>query len=210
MAVLAAVIAALTLIGVAGPAPAGAAAAGPVASYVPERIIAAPSFPGVAAWGLAYNPVSDELIVGDYVSRQVRRYTRGGVYLGDLRNAGKTIGGVASALGVDPRDGAIYVAVTGEGRTSLDVRKYDKDGNFLFDLDMPGAATWLTVDHDGNLWVPEGFSGSVVRKFTVDDATKSGYLAGAHHRGQARRADEGADRGGSRCAGQYLCRRCRQ
>ena len=176
MAVLAAVIAALTLIGVAGPAPAGAAAAGPVASYVPERVIAAPSFPGVAAWGLAYNPVSDELIVGDYVSRQVRRYTRSGVYLGDLRNAGKTIGGVASALGVDPRDGAIYVAVTGEGRTSLDVRKYDKDGNFLFDLDMPGAATWLTVDHDGNLWVPEGFSGSVVRKFTVDDATKSATL----------------------------------
>lgn len=154
----------------------GEARAGSVTSYVAERIIGAPSFPGVAAWGLAYNPVSDELIVGDYVSRQVRRYTRGGIYLGDLRNAGKTIGGVASALGVDPRDGAIYVAVTGEGRSSLDVRKYDKEGNFLFDLDMPGAATWLTVDHDGNLWVPEGFSGSVVRKFTVDDATKSAQL----------------------------------
>lgn len=152
----------------------GATQRGPVvASYVAERLIAAPSFPGVAAWGLAYNPVSDELIVGDYVSKQVRRYTRTGVYLGDVRNSAKTIGGVASALGVDPRDGAIYVAVTGEGRVGGDVRKYDKDGNFLFGLDLPGATTWLTVDKSGNLWVPEGFSGSVVRKFTVDDATKS-------------------------------------
>jgi len=80
---------------------------------------------------------------------------------------------VASALGVDPRDGAIYVAVTGEGRVGGDVRKYDKDGNYLFGLDLPGATTWLTVDKSGNLWVPEGFSGPVVRKFTVDDATKS-------------------------------------
>lgn len=179
-ALLAALCAVATLLGFSASAatgdPSGPGARAAVSAYVPERVIGAPSYPGVAAWGLAYNPVSDEMIVGDYVSRQVRRYTRAGVYLGDLRNTGKTIGGVASALGVDPRDGAIYVAVTGEGRTSLDVRKYDKDGNFLFDLDMPGAATWLTVDHDGNLWVPEGFSGSVVRKFTVDDASKSATL----------------------------------
>ena len=173
---LAAVLALLLCWAMGAPSSAGVAAATRVTAYVPQRLIGAPSFPGVAAWGLAYNPVSDELIVGDYVSRQVRRYTRDGVYLGDLRNVGKTIGGVASALGVDPRDGAIYVAVTGEGRTSLDVRKYDKDGVFLFDLDMPGAATWLTVDAAGNLWVPEGFSGSVVRKFTVDDATRSATL----------------------------------
>ncbi len=160
-----------------GAGPAGAAAARAlVAAYVSERLISAASFPAVAAWGLAYNPVTDEMIVGDYVSRQVRRYTRDGVYLGDLKNNGPTVGGVASALGVDPRDGAIYTAVTGEGRTSLDVRKYDKDGQFLFDLDMPNATTWLTVDKDGNLWVPEGFSGSVVRKFSVDDMTKSATL----------------------------------
>ena len=53
-----------------------AAAAPPRAAWTApqvERIIGAPSRPGVAAWGITYNPVTDEILVGDYVSDQVRR-----------------------------------------------------------------------------------------------------------------------------------------
>lgn len=147
-------------------------AAGP-GSYVPQRIIGGPSNPALSAWGIVHNPVTDEILVGDYLTSQVRRMTREGRYLGDLQNPGSRIGGVASALGVDPRDGSIYLAVTGEGRTSDDVRKYDKFGNYLFGLDMPTSTTWLTVDKDGYLWVPSAYKGARLTRYRVDNATKS-------------------------------------
>lgn len=149
-----------------------AADAGP-GRYVAQRLIGGPSTPGMGAWGIVYNPVSSEVLVGDYLSAQVRRMTRDGEYLGDLKNPGNRIGGVASALGVDPRDGAIYLAVTGEGRSSPDVRKYDKFGNYLYGLDMPTSTTWLTVDSSGHLWVPSAYKGARLTRYRVNDATKS-------------------------------------
>ena len=153
----------------------GAARAVPAGpgTYVPQRIIGGPSSPALSAWGIVHNPVTNEILVGDYLTSQVRRMTRDGRYLGDLQNPGSRIGGVASALGVDPRDGSIYLAVTGEGRTSDDVRKYDKFGNYLFGLDMPTSTTWLTVDKDGYLWVPSAYKGARLTRYRVDNATKS-------------------------------------
>ena len=162
-----------------GAAPVGAAGAGvgvaraAPGGYAATRLIGGPSNPGLSAWGVAYNPVSNELLVGDYVTSQVRRMTPAGVYLGDLSNPGNRLGGVASALGVDPRDGSIYLAVTGEGRTSMDVNKYSKSGAFLYGLDMPASTTWLAVDKDGYLWVPVAYKGARVTRYKVDDATKS-------------------------------------
>jgi hypothetical protein len=109
-----------------GLVPAGAAA--PWEAPRIQRVIGGPSRPGVAAWGLAYNPVTGEMIVGDYVSNQVRRFALSGRWLGDFSNPKGNVGGVGSALAVDPRDGSTYLAVTGDGKTSKDVRKYDASG----------------------------------------------------------------------------------
>lgn len=156
---------------VSGPVPAGAAA--PWQAPRIERIMGGPSRPGVAAWGLAYNPVSAELIVGDYISNQVRRFGLDGTWLGDFSNPKGSVGGVGSALAVDPRDGSTYLAVTGDGKSSKDVRKYDVNGTFLYDFDLPGSITWLTVDDDGFLWAPEAFGGTRIQQWRVSDASKS-------------------------------------
>src|SRR3712207_1260130 len=88
------------------------------------RIISGPSKPGIAAWGLAYNKVTNEFVVGDYVSNQIRRFSRSGQLLGEFRNPKNNTEGVASGVAVDQRNGTSYVAIAGDGRTSKDVRKY--------------------------------------------------------------------------------------
>ena len=155
----------------AGQVPAGAAA--PWQAPRIERVMGGPSRPGVAAWGLAYNPVTGELIVGDYVSNQVRRFSLDGTWLGDFSNPKGNVGGVGSALAVDPRDGSTYLAVTGDGKTSKDVRKYDASGTFMYDFDLPGSITWLTVDAQGYLWAPEAFGGTRIQKWRVSDSTRT-------------------------------------
>ena len=50
---------------------------------------------------------------------------RPATWIGDFINPNVSIAGVVSAIAVDPRDGSTYVAVTGDGRNSKDVRKYD-------------------------------------------------------------------------------------
>src|SRR5262245_37058661 len=53
-------------------APASAAPPGHTPRFV--RTIAGPGEAGVYAWGMEYNPVSDEILVGDYWNYQIRRY----------------------------------------------------------------------------------------------------------------------------------------
>lgn len=139
-----------------------------------ERIISGSSRPGVGAWGVAYNPVSDEVVVSDYVSNQLRRYSRSGAHLGDFANPKGTTEGVPSAVAVDPSDGSVYLAITGTGRTSKNVRKYDRTGKFLYDFAVSRSATWLAVDLHGHLWVPEAFaSGGRILEYAVDDVTQT-------------------------------------
>lgn len=137
-----------------------------------ERLVSGPSRPGIGAWGLAHNPVTDEFVVGDYTSNQVRRYSRDGVHLGDFSNPSGSTDGVPSAIAVDPRDGSTYVAITGDNHVSRDVRKYDRDGEFLWDADVPGPVTWLTIDDDGYLWAPAAFRGHEIRRYRIDDANR--------------------------------------
>jgi DNA-binding beta-propeller fold protein YncE len=171
MLTAAAVVAASVL---AGGAPAASQTADAWQSPQPERIISGSSRPGVGAWGVAYNPVSNELVVSDYVSNQLRRYSPAGVHLGDFDNPKGTTEGVPSAVAVDPSDGSVYLAVTGTGRTSKNVRKYDRTGKFLYDFAVSRSATWLAVDLHGHLWVPEAFaSGGRIFEYAVDDATKT-------------------------------------
>ena len=43
-----------------------------------ERSIGGQGRPGVFAWGVQYNPVTDEILVGDYLNFRVRRYDKDG------------------------------------------------------------------------------------------------------------------------------------
>ena len=83
-----------------------------------------------------------------------------------------SIAGVVSAIAVDPRDGAIYVAALGEAG-SKDVRKYDAGGHFLYNVDLPGNVSWLAVDDQGDVWVPGAFNGPRIHEYRFDDATQS-------------------------------------
>jgi sugar lactone lactonase YvrE len=140
---------------------------------IPERVMGGASAPALAAWGLAFNSVTNEIIVGDYVSGQVRRYSRAGAYLSDFKNPGGNVGGVASALSIDQRNGDVYLAVTGEGRKSKSLRKYDAQGNFLFDVNLQGSVTWIAVDPEGYVWQPGAFGGARLNKWRINDATKT-------------------------------------
>jgi DNA-binding beta-propeller fold protein YncE len=112
------------------------------------------------------------MLVGDYVSNQVRRFSLIGRWIADLSNPTVSIAGVVSAVAVDPRDGAIYVAALGEAG-SKDVRKYDAGGHFLYNVDLPGNVSWLAVDDQGDVWVPGAFNGPRIHEYRFDDATQS-------------------------------------
>ena len=78
-----------------------------------------------------------------------------------------------SAIAVDPRDGSTYVAVIGEASDSKDVRKYDADGRFLYEVDLIGNVTWLAVDDQGDVWAPGAFVGPGIHEYRFDDATQT-------------------------------------
>jgi NHL repeat/Bacterial Ig domain len=136
------------------------------------RTISGPSRPGIAAWGLDFNPVTNEFDVGDYVSNQIRRFSRTGNYLGDFTYPGDLGDSIISAVAVDKRDGSLYAASTSL-TSPYDVRKYDRNGNFMFGLTLPGRVAWLTVDDAGNLWFPLAYGSAKVYEFAVNDATHS-------------------------------------
>lgn len=110
---------------------------------------------GVYAWGLAYNPVSQEILVGDYLDYEIRRYDLDGNHLGDFYRSPNS--GQPYSLAVDPRDGSVYVPEISDATSQQGwVAKYDKTGAFL------GASrveadyqAWLAVDSNGNLWVSD-------------------------------------------------------
>src|SRR5262249_24436601 len=130
------------------------------------RTISGPTRPAVAAWGIAYNPLTDEFEVSDQISNQIRRFTRSGQYVGDFDNPGAIISGLA----VDKRDGSVYAGATNRN-PPYNVLKYDKSGHFLWGFNLPNRVAWLTVDDAGYLWFPWAYGSYQVNKYSVDDST---------------------------------------
>ncbi len=99
--------------------------------------------PGVFAWGLAFNPVSHEVIVGDYLNFRVRRYADGGArYLGDL----PVRPGEVWATGVDPTTGDIYYSSNWDDS----IERFDRIGNHLRTVRVSGGwNSWFDVDQAG-------------------------------------------------------------
>jgi hypothetical protein len=63
-------------------------------------------------------------------------------------------------------------------------------GTFLYDFDLAGSITWLSVDDQGSLWAPEAFGGTRIEQWRVSDGEIDRHgradlpIRGAHrHRG---------------------------
>lgn len=127
------------------------------------RSIGGQGRPGVFAWGLQWNPVTQEVLVGDYLNFVVRRYDATGHLLGQFWRPGAA--GQPYSLAVDPRDGSVYVAELKDNPLTAAIAKYDRTGRFLYAVDAvftpptPTSFTalypvWMTVEEDtGDLLV---------------------------------------------------------
>lgn len=128
-----------------------------------ERSIGGQGRPGVFAWGVQYNPVTDEVLVGDYLNFKIRRYDEQGNALGDFYRPNPV--GQPYSIAVDPDDGAIYVAELKDNPLTVAIVKYDKFGNYMYAADATLSVStgnqyrafytvWMTVEEDtGDVWV---------------------------------------------------------
>ncbi len=128
-----------------------------------ERSIGGQGRPGVFAWGVQYNPVTDEVLVGDYLNFKIRRYDKQGNALGDFYRPDPL--GQPYSIAVDPTDGSIYVAELKDNPLTAAIAKYDKFGNYLYAANASLSSStgnrfrafypvWMTVEEDtGDIWV---------------------------------------------------------
>ena len=95
--------------------------------------------------------MSNEVIVGDYLNNQIRRYSPDGKILGSFYRPNST--GQPYSIGVDPRNGDIYVPEIADGQPGNKVAQYTKDGTFVKALTLSGIdyQAWITIDGAGNL-----------------------------------------------------------
>lgn len=151
--------------------PAGPASAAPGSPrYI--RSIGGSGRPGVFSWGVQWNPVTNEILVGDYLHNKIRRYATDGNYLGDFWHEDDL--GQPYSVAVDPRDGAIYVAVLKDSPFTTGIVKYDKTGNWMYTVrstfGTPNATrfkafypVWMTVEEDtGDIWILDSHYSSVL------------------------------------------------
>ena len=123
------------------------------------RSIGGDGEPAVFAWGIQYNPVSNEMLVGDYLNFQIRRYDMNGNLLGSFFRPNPD--GQPYSISVDPRNGDILVPELADGGARGVVARYDKTGTFLSKILLSGLTSgnhyhvWMTVDSFGNIWVQD-------------------------------------------------------
>ena len=115
------------------------------------RTIGGPGEAGVYAWGMEWNPVTLELLVGDYWNYQIRRYDLQGHEVGAFYRPASQRGGQPYTISVDDRNGDIYVAEIGSDTRSSEVARYDKAGNYLSQF-KPSGGGYLAWTHDDGRW----------------------------------------------------------
>ncbi len=114
------------------------------------RTIAGPGEAGVYAWGMEYNPVTHEMLVGDYWNYQIRRYDPdSGHEIDAFYRPPAQYKGQPYTIEVDDRDGSIYVPEL--GNTDLYkgyIAHYDRHGNYLNEVHVD-AGYWVWTHVDG-------------------------------------------------------------
>lgn len=159
---LGALTAALAVLGTAVvlPGPMGAGAATWVTpAFV--RSLGGAGQPGVFAWGIQYNPVSNEMLVGDYLQLKIRRYdATTGASKGDFYRSDNK--GQPYSLAVDRTTGDIYVPEIGDSQPRRYVAVYDKNGVFKREFRLGSSSSessdyyaWIATDNAGLLYVAD-------------------------------------------------------
>jgi DNA-binding beta-propeller fold protein YncE len=135
---------------------------------------------GVYPWGMEYNPVTDEILVGDYWNFKVRRYDRvTGRQLGAFFRPANVRKGQPYTISVNPINGDIYVPEWGDGQMwSGAIGRYDKYGTYIGEVLVRAAYhVWTHIDAQGYLWVADShfwnstFFPPQIRKFDLSGAS---------------------------------------
>jgi DNA-binding beta-propeller fold protein YncE len=145
-----------------------------------ERSIGGTGLAGVYAWGLQYNPVTDEILVSDYFNYVIRRYNRDGEQVGTFGRAASERNGQPYSLAVDDTTGDLYVGEYGDNQPAGFVAKYDKNGKWLYSADTGARYTaWIATDGEGYVYVADSHfwndedDPAKIRKYRFDDATET-------------------------------------
>lgn len=143
------------------------------------RAIGARGSAGLYAWGAAYNPVTNEVLAGDYLNYQVRRYTSGGSSLGSFYRPPSDRRGQPEGIAVDPRDGSIYVSDHSRDNAGY-VAKFSKSGTFIREYKLTARYhAWMAMDPDGYLYVSDSHSFNTssnppqIRKYRLSDTSST-------------------------------------
>jgi DNA-binding beta-propeller fold protein YncE len=136
---------------------------------------------GIYAWGIQYNPVTGEMIVGDYLNYELRRFDANGNQLGYFFRSNNT--GQPYSVAIDKRDGSIYTSEIADGAQSGVISKYDKSGNYKYTVTLNVRYdAWITVDDSGNLWVSDSHywntssSPPMIDEYSFDDRRQTASL----------------------------------
>ena len=133
----------------------------------------------VYAWGMEYNPVTNEILVGDYWNFQVRRYDLDGTYKGSFFRAANLRKGQPYTIAVDPGNGDIYVAELSDGLPRGYFGVYDKYGTYLREIRVSGSyPVWVSISPNREMWVADAHNTTspVVRRVRLSDgATLSSF-----------------------------------
>lgn len=134
---------------------------------------------GVYAWGMAYNPVSDEVLAGDYWNFKVRRYDSDGNVLGQFFRGTDIRRGQPYSISVDerPGEGDIYVSeISGGGGTIGYFARYSASGTYLGEFNTGARYTaWHTISDgllyvaDSHYWNLTSSNPSKIRVYDLDD-----------------------------------------
>jgi DNA-binding beta-propeller fold protein YncE len=125
----------------------GAFAAWSAPTFV--RSIGGPGEARVYAWGMEWNPITNEILVGDYWNYQIRRYDTSGHELGAFYRPASIRKGQPYTIEVDDRNGDIWVPEI--GNTDLYkgyIAHYDKTGTYLGEIKV-NASYWAWIAVDG-------------------------------------------------------------
>jgi DNA-binding beta-propeller fold protein YncE len=113
---------------------------------------------------MEYNPVTHEILVGDYWNYRVRRYALDGTPIGSFYLSGALRHGQPYGVIADPRNGEIYVLEWAEGSLGSNgwVSHWSPQGVFIDDFQLRTELgipvvydAWGTIDSNGYLYLAD-------------------------------------------------------